>query len=62
LEVENDDNMLEARTIDGVFWRYKNIFFRSWNRWEHVEIKDDVWCILTLFETILLKLELLRIF
>ena len=32
------------------------------NTWEHFEIKDDVWCILTLFETMFLKLELLWLF
>ena len=50
LEVENDEYMLKARTR----------FFWSWNSWENFETKDDIWCSLALFETMFLKMELLR--
>ena len=56
---EKDEKKLETRTIDCVFWRYKKIFFWSWNIWEHFKITNDMWYILTLFETIFLKLEML---
>jgi len=62
LEVENDEKMLKARTIDSASWRYKIIFFWSWNSWELFKIKDDIWYILSLFETMFVKLELLRKF
>jgi len=36
--------------------------FRSWNCGETFEYKDAKWCVLAVFETILLKLELRRNF
>ena len=62
LEVETDEKMLKAMAIDGAFWRYKKIFFWSCNTWEHINVKGDVWCILTLLETMFFKLELMRKF
>jgi len=43
---EKDEKKLETRTIDCVFWRYKKIFFWSWNSWEHFKITNDMWYIL----------------
>jgi len=48
LEVENDENMLKARTIDGVFWRYKNLKLEQlrtfWNQRQYNMVRSDaIW-------------------
>ena len=62
LDVGTDETILKAKTQNGALCLYLKRFLGSWNTWEHFEIKDDVWCILTLFEMMFLKLEMLRKF
>ena len=61
-EVWNDEKILKAWTQNSAFWRYLKLYFGSWNCWENVESKEAKWCILTLFETMFWKFEMLRIF
>mgnify|MGYP007091393975 CR=1 FL=1 len=60
LEAGNAEKMLKAKKIDNTFWHYLKCYCLSRRCWEKIEIKDDRWCILTLFETMFFKLELLR--
>ena len=60
LEVGSAQKMLKPRKLNGALWRYLKRCFGSQNCIENVETKEAKWCIMALFETVFLKLELHR--
>ena len=50
----------KTRTLNGAFWHNLKRYFGSWNCWEKFKIKVAKWCLLTLFKTMFLKLEVLK--
>ena len=60
VKVGTAEKMLKSRTH--TFWRYLKRCFGIWNFGETFENKDANWWFLAVFETIFLKLELLRTF
>ena len=61
-KVGTAEDILEARTQNGALWRFLKQCLRSRNCLENFKSKDAKWCMLVLFETMFLKLEMLRFF
>ena len=59
LKVGTTEIFFKARTQNDALWCYLKRFIWRWNCWEKIKSKDAKWCILMLFETMFLKLELL---
>ena len=53
------EKKLKSKTLNGAFWRNMKRCFGSWNLGETFENKDANWWFLAVFETMILKLEML---